>query len=68
MRRLLILTVLCLASCKSTPPPPPEPKAAVRVDTPWVNVNVQKDGGVKVYDPSGASGVPTVNVPSSPGR
>jgi len=64
MRRLLILTVLCLASCKSTPPPPPEPpRAGVRVDTPWVNVNVQKDGGVKVNDPNGLSGVPTVVVP-----
>jgi hypothetical protein len=36
----------------------------VRVDTPWVNVNVQKDAGVKVYDPSGLSGVPTVAVPN----
>ncbi len=64
MRRLLICALLCLASCKTPPPPPPpEPKAAVRVDTPWVNVNVQKDGGVKVYDPSGSSGVPTVVTP-----
>ncbi len=66
MRRLLILTILCLASCKSTPPPPPPepPRTGVRVDTPWVNVNVQKDAGVKVYDPSGLSGVPTVAVPN----
>ncbi len=66
MRRLLILTLLCLASCKSAPPP--EPRTAVRVDVPGVNVRVQQDGGVKVYDPTGASGVPTVVVPGVPGR
>ncbi len=64
MRRLLLLTVLCLASCKSTPPPPPEPRSAVRVDVPGVvSVRVPENGGVKVYDPSGTSGVPTVAVP-----
>jgi hypothetical protein len=63
MRRLLILAVLCLASCKSVPPPPSEPRAAVQVDVPGVNIRVQEDGGVKVFDPSGRSGVPTVVVP-----
>lgn len=66
MRRLLILIVLCLASCKSAspPPPPPEPRSAVRVDVPGVvSVRVPENGGVKVYDPSGGSGVPTVVVP-----
>jgi hypothetical protein len=62
MRRLLMLVVVCLASCKSTRPPP-EPKAALNVDVPGVNVRVQKDGGVKVYDPTGRSGVPTILVP-----
>jgi len=65
MRRLLILTVLCLASCKSTPPPPPELQSAVRVAVPGVmDLNVQKDGGVKLFDPTGRSGVPTIDVPS----
>ena len=65
MRRLLILTVLCLASCKSTPPPPPEPRPAVGVNVPGVvSVGVQKDGGVLVNGPA----VPTVAVPASPSR
>jgi hypothetical protein len=63
MRRLLLVALVSMAGCKSTPPPAPEPKAAVRVDAPGVSVRVQEDGGVKVYDPSGRSGVPTIVVP-----
>ena len=61
MRRLVLVAVICLVGCKS--PPPSDPNAAVRVDAPGVSVRVQDDGGVKVYDPSGRSGVPTVVVP-----
>jgi hypothetical protein len=63
MRRLFLVVALCLAGCKSAQPAAPEPRAAVRVDVPGVNVRVQEDGGVKVYDPTGRSGVPTVVVP-----
>ncbi len=61
MRRLVILTLIGIASCKT--PPPPEPSGGVRINAPGVNVSVQKDAGVKVYDPSGRSGVPTIDVP-----
>jgi hypothetical protein len=54
-----------MAGCKNPPPPAPEPKAAVRVDAPGVNIRVQQDGGVKVFDPSGRSGVPTIVVPGN---
>jgi hypothetical protein len=61
MHRLLLLVVVCLASCRHTPAP--EPNAAVRIDVPGVHIRVQEDGGIKVYDPAGRSGVPTVVVP-----
>jgi hypothetical protein len=54
-----------MAGCKNPPPPAPEPKPAVRVDAPGVSVRVQEGGGVKVFDPSGRSGVPTVIVPGN---
>lgn len=67
MRRLLLLAVVCLASCKHTPPPPPPGPPGVAIDVPGaVNIRVQDNGGVQVYDPTGRSGVPTVVVP--PGR
>jgi hypothetical protein len=66
MRRLLLLPFLLLTGCKTTPPP--SDPGAVRVDAPGVNVRVQDDGGVKVYDPTGRSGVPTVIVPGTPNR
>ena len=65
MRRLLLAALVGLGGCKSPPPPAPEPKPAVRVDAPGVSVRVQEDGGVKVFDPSGRSGVPTVVVPGN---
>ncbi len=63
MRRLLLAGVVCVASCKAPSPPPAEPKTAVRVDAPGVNVRVQEGGGIKVYDETGRSGVPTIVVP-----
>ena len=66
MRRFLIMAIFCVAGCKSAPPPPPEPKSAVRVDVPGVvNIRVREDGGVKVFDQTGRSGVPTVVVPGN---
>jgi hypothetical protein len=65
MRRFLLVAMVSLAGCKHQPPPAPEPKAAVRIDAPGVNVRVHEDGGVKVYDPSGRSGVPTIVVPGN---
>jgi len=62
MRRLLLLTVVFLASCKSTRPPP-DPNSAVSVDVPGVHIRVKDDGGVNVYGPAGGSPVPTVLVP-----
>jgi hypothetical protein len=65
MRRFLLLALVGLAGCKNPPPPAPEPKAAVRIDAPGVNIRVHEDGGVKVFDSSGRSGVPTIVVPGN---
>ena len=62
MRRVLLLALVCFASCKHTPPPPP-PQNGVAIDVPGVHIRVQDNGGVGVYDPTGRSGVPTVAVP-----
>ena len=40
MRRLLLLALLCLASCKHTPPPPPPPPGGVSIDVPGVRIRV----------------------------
>jgi len=63
MRRILLLMVLCVLGCKSASPPPPPPQPGVRIDVPGVNIRVQDNGGVNVYDPTGRSGVPTIVVP-----
>lgn len=57
MRRLLLLAVVCLASCKHTPPPPP-PQNGVAIDAPGVHIRVQDNFGVSVADPSGRMAVP----------
>lgn len=56
MYRLLLLSLLCLAGCKSQPPPPPN--SLVNVSVPGVRVNVRDDGGVMVKHPAGMVHVP----------
>jgi hypothetical protein len=43
MRRVLLLALVCLASCKHTPPPPP-PQNGVAIDVPGVHIRVQDNG------------------------
>ncbi len=50
MRCLLLLVLVCLASCKHTPPPPP-PQNGVAVDVPGVHIRVQDNAAPTIAVP-----------------